>query len=81
MATGSVSGAAASLGYTPSAISQHLSALQRETGLALVERRGRGIEPTAAGVAFAAELGSFFDRAGAGGVAWSATCGPAGWAA
>jgi DNA-binding transcriptional LysR family regulator len=60
VATGSVSGAASSLGYTPSAISQHLSALQRETGLALVERRGRGIEPTAAGVALADGLGSFF---------------------
>ena len=60
VATGSVNGAASSLGYTPSAISQHLSALQRETGLALVERRGRGIEPTAAGVALADGLGSFF---------------------
>lgn len=62
VATGSVSGAATSLGYTASAISQHLSTLQRETGLALVERRGRGIEPTAAGVALAAGLGSFFER-------------------
>jgi len=60
VATGSVNGAASSQGYTPSAISQHLSALQRETGLALVERRGRGIEPTAAGVALADGLGSFF---------------------
>jgi DNA-binding transcriptional LysR family regulator len=62
VAAGSVSGAASSLGYTPSAVSQHLSALQRETGLALVERRGRGIEPTAAGIAFADELGSVFER-------------------
>lgn len=61
MATGSVSAAAGALGYTPSAVSQHLSALQRETGLALVERRGRGIEPTAAGVALAEGLGPFFD--------------------
>jgi DNA-binding transcriptional LysR family regulator len=62
VAAGSVSGAASTLGYTPSAVSQHLSALQRETGLALVERRGRGIEPTAAGIAFADELGSVFER-------------------
>jgi DNA-binding transcriptional LysR family regulator len=62
VATGSVSGAATSLGYTPSAVSQHLSALQRETGLVLVERRGRGIEPTATGLAFAGELGSVFER-------------------
>lgn len=62
VATGSVSGAARSLGYTPSAISQHLGALQRETGLTLVERRGRGIVPTAAGTALAGELGSVFER-------------------
>ena len=62
VATGSVSGAASSLGYTPSAVSQHLSALQRETGLVLVERRGRGIVPTAAGTVFADELGSVFAR-------------------
>lgn len=55
VATGSVSAAAIVLGYTPSAISQQLTALQRETGLQLVERRGRGIEPTAAGCALAAE--------------------------
>ena len=55
VATGSVSAAAVVLGYTPSAISQQLTALQRETKLQLVERRGRGIEPTAAGCALAAE--------------------------
>ncbi|GAB17393.1 putative LysR family transcriptional regulator [Gordonia effusa NBRC 100432] len=49
VATGSVGGAAATLGYTSSAISQHVTALQRETGLTLVERSGRGIEPTPAG--------------------------------
>ena len=58
--TGSVSGAAATLGYTPSAVSQHLAALQRETGVALVERSGRGIVPTAAGVVLAGQLGSVF---------------------
>lgn len=49
VSTGSVQGAAALLGYTPSAVSQHLATLSRETGLTLVERAGRGIEPTAAG--------------------------------
>ena len=77
VATGSVNGAASSLGYTPSAISQHLSALQRETGLALVERRGRGIEPTSAGVAFAA--GSARSSIGLAQVeSMSETCAPAG---
>ncbi len=61
VATGSVAAAASSLGYTPSAVSQHLSALQRETGLRLIERRGRGIEPTAAGRTLAQEAGRVFE--------------------
>ncbi len=53
--TGSVHRAAQLLGYTPSALSQHLTALSRETGLTLVERAGRGIQPTDAGRRLAAE--------------------------
>src|SRR5690349_8525696 len=45
-AHGSVSGAADALGYTPSAVSQQLGALERETGRVLVERHGRGIRLT-----------------------------------
>ena len=48
--TGSVSAAAASLSYTPSAVSQHVSALERETGAVLLERAGRGVRPTDAGL-------------------------------
>lgn len=44
--TGSVTGAAANLGYTHSAISQHLHALERETGTPLIERNGRTIRLT-----------------------------------
>jgi DNA-binding transcriptional LysR family regulator len=62
VAAGSVNGAASSLGYTPSAISQHLTALQKETGLALVERVGRGIQPTDVGRAFAEESGQVLER-------------------
>ena len=51
--SGSINRAAARLGYTPSAVSQHVSSLQRETGLTLIERHGRGIVPTAAGLAVA----------------------------
>jgi DNA-binding transcriptional LysR family regulator len=40
---GSVSSAAEALGYTPSAVSQQLAKLERETGTMLLERRGRGI--------------------------------------
>jgi len=62
VADGSIQGAAASLGYTPSAISQHLTALQKETGLMLLQRSGRGIEPTAAGRAVAAGAARIFER-------------------
>lgn len=55
VASGSVGAAAGHLGYTPSAISQQISALQRETGLTLFERSGRGITPTAAGRILATE--------------------------
>jgi DNA-binding transcriptional LysR family regulator len=46
VASGSVAAAAANLGYTPSAVSQHVTALQRETGLTLLERAGRGVRPS-----------------------------------
>ncbi|TCB98481.1 LysR family transcriptional regulator [Micromonospora zingiberis] len=64
VASGSVQAAAANLGYTPSAVSQHLSALQRETGLALFARAGRGMRPTAAGHALAAEADRVLARVG-----------------
>ena len=48
--TGSVTAAATRLGYTPSSVSQQLSVLERETGLPLIEKNGRGIRPTEAGV-------------------------------
>ena len=44
--SGSVSAAAALLSYSPSAVSQQVSALERETGVRLLERVGRGIRPT-----------------------------------
>lgn len=62
VATGSINGAAATLGYTSSAVSQHLTALQRETGLTLIERRGRGIEATAVGLAFADQAGPVLEQ-------------------
>ncbi len=46
METGSVSAAAALLSYSPSAVSQQMSALERETGVRLFERAGRGVRPT-----------------------------------
>jgi DNA-binding transcriptional LysR family regulator len=59
--TGSVRSAASSLGYTPSAVSQQLAVFQRETGMRLFDRIGRGIRPTAAGRKIAAESGPVFE--------------------
>ncbi|GAA1699369.1 LysR family transcriptional regulator [Kribbella yunnanensis] len=46
---GTVHGAARALGYTPSAVSQQLSVLEREAGTPLLERVGRNVRLTAAG--------------------------------
>ena len=46
---GSMTAAAEQLGYTPSAISQQVAVLEKEAGIALLERFGRGVRPTAAG--------------------------------
>ncbi len=47
--TGSITGAAAALGYSQPAISQHLRRLERRLDVALVERVGRGVRLTEAG--------------------------------
>src|ERR1700742_1744256 len=49
--SGSITAAATNLGYTPSAISQQISVLEKEAGLPLLEKIGRGVQPTAAGSA------------------------------
>ncbi|MFC4060906.1 LysR substrate-binding domain-containing protein [Planomonospora corallina] len=46
---GSISGAARALGWTQPAVSQHLRALERRAGMALVLRRPRGVKLTEAG--------------------------------
>ncbi|WP_461031018.1 LysR family transcriptional regulator, partial [Streptomyces sparsus] len=45
---GSVGAAADALGFTPSAVSQQVAKLERETGTTLLERRGRGVVLTEA---------------------------------
>lgn len=64
VASGSIQAAATNLGYTPSAVSQQVSALQRETGLRLLARVGRGVEPTAAGTAVADRVDRVFGELG-----------------
>src|ERR687888_800148 len=43
---GPVGAAAAALGYTPSAVSQQIAKLERETRTVLLEREGRGVRLT-----------------------------------
>lgn len=56
--SGSVSVAATNLGYTPSAISQQLAVLEREAGVPLLEKVGRGVRPTQAGSMVAERAGA-----------------------
>src|ERR1700712_1663494 len=46
---GSVTAVARATNRTPSAVSQQLKVLEREAGIALTERQGRGIQLTGAG--------------------------------
>lgn len=46
---GSVAGAAAALGFTPSAVSQQVKRLERQVGVPLLERVGRGVMLTGHG--------------------------------
>jgi DNA-binding transcriptional LysR family regulator len=63
---GSVSGAAASLHLTPPAVSQQLLALERETGVPVLDRSGRQATLTAAGrllAGYAERLGTLLSDA------------------
>jgi len=65
---GSVTSAAEALHCTPSAVSQQLKALQRDVGVPLTERVGRGLRLTPAGHALAREavgVAIALERAGA----------------
>ncbi|MET9499344.1 LysR family transcriptional regulator [Streptomyces sp. NPDC006552] len=63
---GTVGAAAAALGYTPSAVSQQIAKLERETRTVLLERAGRGVRLTDEAhelAAVARELMAFLERA------------------
>ncbi|GGM94567.1 LysR family transcriptional regulator [Streptomyces fuscichromogenes] len=59
---GSMAGAAVELGYVPSAVSQHIAALERGMGVELIVRRpGSRLILTAAGRSLAQATGTLFD--------------------
>jgi DNA-binding transcriptional LysR family regulator len=59
---GSVTGAAAALGFTAPAVSQQLAALEREVGMRLTERVGRGIELTPAATVLVGHTDALLSR-------------------
>jgi DNA-binding transcriptional LysR family regulator len=59
---GSFAAAAQGVHLTPSAVSQHIAALEREVGIALVERGPRAVRLTPAGAALAAEAAAIVAR-------------------
>src|SRR3954467_6010603 len=61
-ARGSFSAAAEALSFTQSAISQHVAALERETGTTLVERNPRGVRLTDAGRALVTHADAILAR-------------------
>ena len=58
---GTIAAAAAESGYTASAVSQQLSALERELGTSLLERTNRGVNLTPAGVRLRERAGTILD--------------------
>src|SRR5882762_6732692 len=58
---GAVGKAAEALHLSQPAVSHHIKALEQATGRPLFQRSGRGIVPTAAGHALAAEAGEHMD--------------------
>jgi DNA-binding transcriptional LysR family regulator len=62
-ARGTVGAVAATLDYTPSAVSQQLRVLEQEVGAPLVERAGRGVRLTDAGRLLADHAGRLLEAA------------------
>src|SRR5690349_2754086 len=60
---GTLGAVAAALGYTPSAVSQQLTVLEKETGVRLLEKAGRGVRLTDAGRLLAQHAGVLLSAA------------------
>jgi DNA-binding transcriptional LysR family regulator len=59
---GTIAAVADALRFTPSAVSQQLAVLERETGVALLERAGRGVRLTDAGLVLVGHASVLLDR-------------------
>jgi DNA-binding transcriptional LysR family regulator len=60
---GTIAAVADALQYTPSAVSQQLAMLEREAGVTLLERAGRGVRLTDAALVLATHAEALLDRA------------------
>jgi DNA-binding transcriptional LysR family regulator len=60
---GTIAAVAEALRFTPSAVSQQLAVLERETGVALIERAGRGVRLTDAARVLVGHAAVLIDRA------------------
>jgi DNA-binding transcriptional LysR family regulator len=60
---GTIAAVADALRFTPSAVSQQLAVLEREAGVPLLERAGRGVRLTDAALVLAAHAAELLDRA------------------
>jgi len=59
---GTIAAVADALQFTPSAVSQQLAVLEREAGVALLERAGRGVRLTDAALVLVRHAGALLDR-------------------
>ena len=62
-ARGTIAAVADALRFTPSAVSQQLALLEREAGLPLLERAGRGVRLTDAALVLVGHAGALLERA------------------
>ena len=62
-ARGTIAAVAEALRFTPSAVSQQLAVLEREAGVQLLERAGRGVRLTDAALVLVGHAGVLLDRA------------------
>src|SRR5687767_6599043 len=60
---GTIAAVADALQFTPSAVSQQLAVLEREAGVALLERAGRGVRLTDAALVLVGHAGALLERA------------------
>src|ERR687898_1664848 len=61
-ARGTIAAVAEALRFTPSAVSQQLAVLEREAGVPLLERAGRGVRLTDAALVLVGHAGALLER-------------------